>query len=116
MKRVLAAVAAVAFLATVVVAQSKLDQAVTKAEEQLAKGKPDDAVKTLAKAAADAGPEGQVALGRLQERVGNLDAAAEAYNQAKATASGAGRADVLAAVANFTLRRGKAADAMAVAK
>jgi tetratricopeptide (TPR) repeat protein len=116
MKRVLAALAAVAFLAATAAAQSKLDQAIAKADEQLAKGKPDDAVKTLTKAAADAGPEGQVALGRLQERVGNLDAAAEAYNQAKATATGAGRADVLAAIANFTLRKGKAADAMATAK
>jgi len=116
MKRVLAALAAVAFLATVAAAQSKLDQAVAKAEDQVAKGKPDDAVKTLTRAAADAGAEGQVALGRLQERLGNLDAAAEAYNQAKSSASGPGRADVLATIANFTLRRGKAADAMTVAK
>src|SRR5512143_4155997 len=116
MKRVLAALAAVAFLAAAAAAQSKLDQAVAKAEEQLAKGKPEDAVKTLAKAAADAGAEGQVALGRMKERLGNLDAADQAYNQARATASGPGRADVLAAVANFTLRRGKAADAMAIAK
>lgn len=116
MKRFLAAVAAAALLAAPAAAQSKLDQAVAKADEQLAKGKPEDAVKTLTKAAADAGAEGQVALGRLQERVGNLDAAAEAYNQAKSLASGPGRADVLAAVANFTLRRGKAADALAIAK
>jgi superkiller protein 3 len=116
MKRVLAALAAVVFLATATAAQSKLDQAIAKADEQLAKGKPDDAVKTLTKAAADAGAEGLVALGRLQERVGNLDAAAEAYDQAKAAAAGPGRADILAAVANFTLRRGKAADAMAIAK
>ncbi len=116
MKRAFAALAAVAFLAAAAAAQSKLDQAVAKAEEQLAKGKPDEAVKTLAKAAADAGPEGQVALGRLQERVGNLDAAAEAYNRAKAAATGPGRADILAAVANFTLRRGRAEDAMTIAK
>jgi tetratricopeptide (TPR) repeat protein len=116
MKRVLAAFAAFAFLAAAAAAQSKLDQAIVKADEQLAKGKPDDAVKTLTKAATDAGAEGQVALGRLHERVGNLDAAAEAYNQAKTTASGPGRADVLAAVANFTLRKGKASDALAVAK
>jgi len=116
MKKVLAALAAVAFLAAAAAAQSKLDQAIAKADEQLAKGKPDDAVKTLSKAAAEAGAEGQVALGRLQERVGNLDAAAEAYNQAKASASGAGRADILAAVAEFALRKGKAADALAVAK
>jgi tetratricopeptide (TPR) repeat protein len=116
MKRVLAALAAVAFLAAAAAAQSKLDQAIAKANEQLAKGKPEDAVKTLTKAAADAGAEGQVALGQLQERVGDLEAAAEAYKQARASASGPGRADVLAAVANFTLRRGKAADALAIAK
>jgi len=116
MKRVFAALAAVAFLAAAAAAQSKLDQAVAKADEQLAKGKPDDAVKTLTKAAAEAGAEGQMALGRLQERIGNLDAAAEAYTQAKASASGPGRADILAAVANFTLRKGKAADALAIAK
>jgi tetratricopeptide (TPR) repeat protein len=116
MKRVLAALTAAAFLAAAAVAQSKLDQAIAKADEQLAKGKPEDAVKTLTKAAAEAGAEGQVALGRLQERVGNLEAAAEAYKEARASASGPGRADVLAAVANFTLRRGKAADAFAIAK
>jgi tetratricopeptide (TPR) repeat protein len=116
MKRLLAALAAVALLATAAAAQSKLDQAVAKADEQLAKGKPEDAVKTLTKAAADAGAEGQVALGRLQERIGNLEAAAEAYSRAKAAATGPGRADVLAAVAEFTLRKGKAADAMAIAK
>ncbi len=116
MKRVLAACAAMAFLAAPAAAQTKLEQAVAKAEEQLAKGKPEDAVKTLTKAAAEAGAEGQVALAQLQERIGNLDAAAAAYTQAKASASGPGRADVLAAVANFTLRRGKAVDALAVAK
>jgi hypothetical protein len=47
MKRILAALAALALLAAPAVAQSKLDQAITKAYEQLEKGKPDDAVKTL---------------------------------------------------------------------
>jgi tetratricopeptide (TPR) repeat protein len=116
MKRFLAALAALALLAAPAVAQSKLDQAITKAYEQLEKGKPDDAVKTLSKAAADAGAEGQVALARLHERLGNIDLAGEAYDKAKATATGPGRGDVLAAVANFTLRRGKAADALATAK
>ncbi len=116
MKRVLAALTAVAFLAAPAAAQSKLDQAIAKADEQLAKGKPEDAVKTLTKAAGEAGAEGQVALARLQERIGNFDVAAEAYGQAKASASGPGRADILADVANFTLRRGKAADALAIAK
>ena len=116
MKRVLAAFAVVAFLVAPAAAQSKLDQAIAKAEEQLLKGKPEDAVKTLTKAAAEAGAEGQVALARLHERIGDLEAAAKVYEQAKGSASGAARADALAAVANFTLRRGKATDALAIAK
>jgi len=94
--------------------QSKLDQAIAKAEDQLAKGKPDEAIKTVTKAAADAGPEGQVAVARFQERVGNLDAAAAAYEAAKG--AGASNPDVLAAAASFTLRRGKAQDALDLAK
>lgn len=116
MNRTLAALAALALLALPSFAQSKLDQAVAKALEQVQKGKPEDAVKTLTKAAGDAGAEGQVALGRLHERLGNLDEAKAAYDQAKAMASGPGRADVLAAVANFTLRKGTAADALKLAK
>jgi superkiller protein 3 len=117
MKRSLAAVLAVCALAAPALAQqSKLEQAIAKADEQLTKGKPDDAVKTLTKAAGEAGAAGQIALARMQERIGNLDAAAAAYDAAKASASGGDRADVLAAVANFTLRKGKATDALALAK
>jgi tetratricopeptide (TPR) repeat protein len=116
MKRVLAALAVVAFLAAPAAAQSKLDQAIAKADEQLVKGKPEDAVKTLTKAAAEAGAEGQIALARLHERIGDIEAAARVYEQAKGSATGAARADALAAVANFTLRRGKATDALAIAK
>jgi len=111
MKRFLAAVAVLAFLALPAAAQSKLDQAIAKAYEQLQKGKPEEAVKTLTKAAGEAGPEGQLALGRLQERIGDLDAAAAAYGQAKG-----GGANALAAVANFTLRTGTAKDALAIAR
>ena len=119
MKRMLAALAVVAFLAASSFAapqQSKLDQAIAKADEQLVKGKPDEAIKTLTKAAAEAGAEGQLALGRLHERIGDLEAAAAAYEQAKGSAVGPARADALAAVVNFTLRRGKATDALAIAK
>jgi tetratricopeptide (TPR) repeat protein len=112
MKRTLAPLAVLALLAAPAVAQSKLDQAIAKAYDQLQKGKPEDAVKTLTKAAAEAGPEGQLALGRLQERIGDLDAAAAAYSQAKA----GGGSDVLAAVAGFTLRTGTAKDALAIAR
>ena len=94
---------------------SKLDQAVARADGLLAKGKPADAVKALAKPAGEAGPAGQVALGRLQERVGDLDAAAAAYEQVRATTAAADKGDRLPPVAQFLLRRGTAADAMAVA-
>jgi len=44
-------------IATPLVAQSKLDKAVEKARQQVEKGKPEDAVKTLANAAEEAGDE-----------------------------------------------------------
>lgn len=116
MKRTLAAAAALALVASAGLAQSKLDQAWTKAMEQVQKGKPEDAVKTMTKAAAEAGAEGQLALGRLHERLGNLDEAQAAYNQARAQAgSGPAKADVLAAVSAFTLRKSNAKDALAIA-
>ena len=116
MKRAFAVLAVTFVAATSPAAQSRLDQAVAKAEEQLARGKPDEAVRTLTRAASENGAEGQVALGRLHEQLGNLDAAATAYDKAKASAAGPARGDVLAAVAHFTLRRGRTADALATAK
>jgi tetratricopeptide (TPR) repeat protein len=117
MNRCLATLIALCALAAPVLAQqSKLDQAIAKADEQVQKGKPDDAVKTLTKAAAENGAQGQVALARLQERLGNLEAAAAAYGQATSSASGAGASDILAAAANFTLRKGKAEDALKMAQ
>jgi tetratricopeptide (TPR) repeat protein len=97
-------------------AQSKLDRAVEKANEQVEKGKPDDAVKTLTRAAEDAGAEGYVALGRLQERLGNLEAAKAAYDQARTTASPAYRPRALAVAATFTLRTGAGRDALELAQ
>ena len=116
MKRTFAALAACCLLAAPALGQSKLDQAITKAYEQLQKGRPEDAVKTLTKAAEQAGAEGQVALAGLQERIGNLDAAKAAYDQAKSSASGPPRSAILAGVAHFTLRTGSGKDALAVAK
>jgi len=115
MKKTLAAFAALVLLASTTLAQSKLDQAVAKALEQVQKGRPEEAVKSLTKAAAEAGAEGQLALGRLHERLGNLDEAQAAYSQARSSASGPGRSEVLAAVVNFTLRKGNGKDALAIA-
>jgi len=96
--------------------QSKLDKAIEKASEQVDKGKPDDAVKTLTAAAEDSGADGYLALARLQERLGHPDEARAAYDRAKAVATGGQRADVLAAAATFTLRNGSGADALDLAK
>jgi len=109
MTRALTALAALALVASPALAQqSKLDQAYAKALEQVAKGRPEDAVKTMTKAAAENGAEGQMALARLQERLGNLDEAQAAYTQARGSAQGAAKGEILAAIANFTLRRGTA--------
>jgi tetratricopeptide (TPR) repeat protein len=113
--RALGALAVLVFLAPEAVAQSKLDQAWARALEQIQKGKPDDAIKTMTRAAAENGAEGQVMLGRLHERLGKLDEAQATYRAARAAATGAGRADVLAAVVDFTLRTGTAKDALAAA-
>jgi tetratricopeptide (TPR) repeat protein len=116
MYKIPVALLASALLATPAWAQSKLDKAIEKAYEQVEKGKPDDAVKTLTKAAEDEGADGYIALGRLQERLGSLDAAKAAYDQAKSVASPAQRPDVLAVIANFNLRSGTGHDALVVAQ
>jgi tetratricopeptide (TPR) repeat protein len=119
MKQLFGIIVAAAWLASPAAAQSKLEQAYAKAEEQIKKGKPEDAVKTMTKAAEQAGAEGQVYLGRLLERTGGLDEAAAAYEKARrlsASEPPAARADILASVAHFTLRSGTGKDALALAK
>jgi tetratricopeptide (TPR) repeat protein len=107
MTRAFIPLAALVLLASPALAQqSKLDQAYAKALEQVAKGRPEEAVKTMTKAAAENGAEGQMALGRLQERLGNLDEAQAAYTQARSSAQGAAKGEILAAISSFTLRRG----------
>jgi tetratricopeptide (TPR) repeat protein len=96
-------------------AQEKLDKAIEKAYEKIEDGKPDDAVKELTKAAEDVGAPGYVALGELQERLGNLEAAGEAYQQAVAAATPADKPDALARQSRFTLRKGTGREALRIA-
>ncbi|HET6898769.1 MAG TPA: tetratricopeptide repeat protein, partial [Vicinamibacteria bacterium] len=65
-------------------ADKKLDEAVTKAEAQLAKGKDDEAVKILQKAAAQApkDPEPLVVLAQVFGRLGKMDEAAASLAKA----------------------------------
>src|SRR5258707_14582993 len=83
-------------------ADKKLDDAVTKAEAQLAKGKEDEAVKILQKAAAQAPtePEPLLVLAQGLVRLGKMDEAAASLPKASelpASASPAVRARVLTA-------------------
>jgi tetratricopeptide (TPR) repeat protein len=119
MKLVFASVALLGLIASPARADKKLDEAVAKAEDQVAKGKPEDAVKTLQKAATQTpGSEGQVALGNLQAKLGNFDEATAAYAKAKelsATEPAATKAASLSAVASYHLAVGTAKDALAAA-
>ena len=115
MKKMSLALLILGLISTPVLAQSKLDKAIKKAYEKLEDGKPDDAVKQLTKATKDGGAQAYVALGQLQERLGHLDEAGAAYAQARDVASPAYKPDALAHLANFTLRRGTAREALLIA-
>ncbi len=120
MKLVFASVALLGFIASPARADKKLDDAIAKAEDQVAKGKPEEAVKTLQKAASQApGSEAQVALCNLQAKLGNFDEATAACASAKNASAGeapATKAQSLAAVASYHLAVGTAKDALAAAQ
>jgi tetratricopeptide (TPR) repeat protein len=102
-------------------ADKKLDEAVTKAEAQLAKGKEDEAVKILQKAAAQApqDPEPPLVLAQVLVRLGKTDEAAASLAKAgelSASASPAVRARVLTARSSMALRMGGAGEALALAQ
>ncbi|HEU0104612.1 MAG TPA: tetratricopeptide repeat protein [Vicinamibacteria bacterium] len=102
-------------------ADKKLDEAVTKAEAQLAKGKEDEAVKILQKAAAQApkDPEPPLVLAQVLVRLGRMDDAAASLAKASelsASASPAVRARVLTARSSMALRMGGAGEALALAQ
>ena len=103
------------------VADKRLDEAVAKAEAQLAKGKDDEAVKILQKAASQAprDPEAPLALASMLSRLGRLDDARVAFGRAgelSGTAPPAVRARVLVSRSAFELRAGQAGDALHLAK
>jgi tetratricopeptide (TPR) repeat protein len=102
-------------------ADKRLDEAVAKAEQQLARGKADEAVKILQKAAEQArrDPEGQLALARLLTKLGRLDEAGTALARAGELASAvpaAARARVLQDRSAFALRAGTVRDALDLAR
>ena len=99
-------------------ADKKVDDAVAKAGDQIAKGKPDDAVKTLQKLVSQmpGSVEAQLALSKVQERTGDVDGAGATLASAVQSATGPARADALAAQVEFSLRYGNGKDALARAQ
>lgn len=102
-------------------ADKKLDEAVRKADAQLAKGKDAEAVKILRKETSrlPRDPEGWLALASLHERLGQLDEAGTALAKAgelAAAAPAAVRARVRTSQSAFALRTGQAGDALAFAR
>jgi tetratricopeptide (TPR) repeat protein len=100
-------------------ADVKTDQAIAKAEEQFAKGKPDEAIKALVKVATSTpSVEAYLALARLQELNGNgADAEASLAKAVEvgASASPALNARALSASARMTLRSGSGRAALDIA-
>ena len=100
-------------------ADIKTDQAIAKAEEQFAKGKPDEAINSLMKVATGTpSVEAYLALASLPERNGNAEDAVASIAKAvdvSASATPALKAQALAASAHMALRNGSGAAALDMA-
>lgn len=118
MRKAAGATVILALFALPALADKKLDDAVAKAEEQLQKGRPDDALKTLQKAVQGApSTEGFMALARLHERLGDWEEAAKSLDAATGAASApAAKADAFAARSSLALLIGSGKDAVAAAQ
>jgi Flp pilus assembly protein TadD len=96
-------------------ADKRVDDAVARAEQHLAKGRSDEAIKTLEKLPPS--PEGQLALAQVLWRVGNspdraATVTAEAAKLGTAATDPAVKAEVLAGVSGLTLVSGSGAEAL----
>ncbi|HWW92622.1 MAG TPA: tetratricopeptide repeat protein [Vicinamibacteria bacterium] len=98
----------------------KLDDVIAKADAQVDKGKEDEAIKILQKAAAQAprDPEPKLALARLFLRLGKLDEASKALGDAGLVSGvpSSVRARVQATQSALALRGGTAADSLTLAR
>jgi len=116
MKITSAVAAFLALLAMPAWADKKVDDAVAKANEQLLKGKPEEAQKTMQKLVSGTPTaEAFLALVHFQQKLGNLDEAEAALAQAEQAAGAAPptlKAHILATRAELTLRRGAAKAAL----
>lgn len=113
--RITSALAVVLLLTMPALADKKVDDAVAKAEEQLLKGKSEEALKTIQKLAGTQSAEAQLAVARFQERLGNFDEAAAALAKAQELAGaepGTLKGEIQAALAEEQLARGSAKAAL----
>jgi superkiller protein 3 len=120
MKTTLSIAAALSLLAGPVLADKKLDEAIAKAEEQLAKGKPEEALKTLTKEVEkNPGTLAHAALANLQNRLAMCDeavASADRAVQMAASAAGPIKGQAHGVKAAIALRCGSGKDALAQAE
>lgn len=120
MKKIGGILGIAALLATPALADKRVDDAVARAEDQIQKGRTDDALKTMQKLVSQSPtPEAYLALGRVQQRVGTLDDAAASVTKAVELSAGAGgapKADALAALSAIELLRSPGREALAHAE
>src|SRR5262245_56489537 len=115
MKMTSAVTLALTLAAGPLLADKKVDDAVAKAEEQLQKGKTDEALKTIEKLASTQTAEAQLQVARFQERLGNLDESAAALTKANELAASAPatlQAQIKTTLAQQELARGSARTAL----
>lgn len=116
MKSTGAVIVALALLASPALADKKLDDAIAKADEQVLKGKPEEALKTLQKVVDQnpGSPEAHLAFARLQERLGSVEDAWAAAKKAVDVATMPPlRSQALACLSSLDLVRGSGRDALA---
>jgi superkiller protein 3 len=118
MKRLLAIALVLPLLAvTAAHADQKVDEAFTKASEQIVKGRPEEAEKTMQKLVnSNPGPEAFGAQARILEQLGKPDEAGAAYGKAADSGAGAPKAEAMAMHSGYMLRTGPAKAALARAE
>ena len=100
-------------------ADKRVDDAVAKAEEQIQKGKPEEAVKTIQKLVSQPSAEAFTAAARLQVRLGKVEEAAQSAAKAVELAASATpdvKAAAYATLSGLDLLRGTGKDAAANAQ
>jgi tetratricopeptide (TPR) repeat protein len=116
MRRIVLTLAATTLATSALAADKKVEEAYAKAESQLAKGRTDEADKTMQKVVQQVpGAESQTAYARIQLKAGNEEGAAASAAEAVKLASSAPpevKAQAHAVAGELALRRGAGKDAV----